>query len=123
MQIECKQQQSVLPNKKVPIMWEDRGMCSSHANATRKAAEGKKLSNSDAERVKLVAWMDANMEAGDQLNIDRFGRATLIRCSTDPNAQMMPKPAPKIGDGAYELYVLLELPQGAGHCTKPSGAP
>jgi len=120
VQIECKQQLSVLPSKGVEITWEDRGMCSAHANATKKAVEGKKLSDKETERVKLVAWLDGNMDAGDRLTVDRFGRATLIRCSTDPNVQMMPKPAPKIGDGTYELYLLLELPPGAAHCGKPS---
>jgi hypothetical protein len=118
--VECKQEKIVLPGKGAELTWEQRGPCGAHANATRMAAEGKKLSKSDAERVKLIAWLDANLEAGDKLSVDRFGRATLIRCSSDPNAQLMPKPAPKIGDGTYEFYMMMELPAGSGSCPKPS---
>jgi hypothetical protein len=120
VQVECKQQQIVLPARQVELAWETKNMCNDHANATKKAAEGKKLSKSDAERVKMIAWLDANLAAGDKLNIDRFGRATLIRCSSDPNAMPMPKDLPKIGDGTYELYLMMELPAGTGSCPKPS---
>lgn len=118
--VTCSQQQLVLPTNQIPIAWETKNMCNDHANATKKAAEGKKLSKSDQGRVKVIAWLDANLSAGDKLNIDRFGRATLIRCSSDPSAQMMPKDPPKIGDGTYELYMMMELPAGAGPCPKAS---
>jgi hypothetical protein len=120
VQVECKQQQIILPTKQVEVGWETRGMCNDHANATKKAAEGKQLSKSDAERAKMITWLDANLSAGDKLNIDRFGRATLIRCSSDPNAMPMPKDPPKIGDGTYELYLMMELPAGSGSCPKAS---
>jgi hypothetical protein len=116
--VQCNSQRIVLPTKKIEVSFETGGLCNDLAKASQKSNEGKKLSEKEAERVKLVTWLDANLTAGDMLRLDRFGRGHLMRCSTDPNAQGFPKSAPKIGDGAYEMYVLIELPATATACAR-----
>ena len=55
--VQCNSQRIVLPTKNIEVSFETGGLCNDLAKALQKSTRGKKLSEKEAERVKLVTWL------------------------------------------------------------------
>ena len=115
----CDGGRLVAAGAKVSLSFEQPSSCRPYADALRRRAGGETLSGDRAARAAMIDWIERSLQDGDSLTVDRFGRAHVMRCSADPALQTPSiQPSPVIGDGAYPIYVLMELPQAM--CPAPA---
>ena len=113
--VACLNNSLEVPNQRVSVSFEDTSLCRHMADAYGAKLLGKPLDAKNADWADAVEWMNAQLDQGDQVIIDRFGRATLMRCSADVNlASPTIQSEPEIGDGKRQLYLMVTTP-----CDKP----
>lgn len=109
--VACRNNSLSFPDQRVAMKFEEAPLCMHMADAYAAKLLNKPLDAKNADWAGAVEWMNTQLDQGDTVIVDRFGRATLTRCSTDP-ALTTPafKPEPKIGDGKRQLYLMIETP-------------
>lgn len=111
--VACRNNSLSFPEQRVTMNFEDNSLCAHMADAYAARQLGKTLDAKNADWADAVAWMNTQLDQGDTVTIDRFGRATLMRCSADPaQTELTYKSEPKIGDGKRQLYLMIETPCG-----------
>ncbi len=109
--VACRNNRLIFPDQRVAMSFEDPSLCARMAGAYAAKRLGKTLDAKNADWADAVEWLNTQLEQNDTVMLDRFGRATLTRCSADP-ALTSPtlRAEPKIGDGKRQLYMLIETP-------------
>ncbi len=101
------------------IVFETTSACKSFVTAQKKVKQGKAKPEHE-KTMETFARMTRNLSDGDSLFIDRFGRAHLTRCSSDPTSTELKmsfnKPIGPEGD-TLDVYMAMELPANAPQCT------